>query len=74
MGEHPLVSSQGADAVRTLQLSGSVRIEMTLLPKAPVRVHRHLRLPQRLAPVPPLQAGDHQRLGPGVEFGGKQRR
>lgn len=50
------------------------RIKMTPLLEAPVRVRGNLRLPQRLASVPPLQARDRGRVCGGVELAGKQRR
>lgn len=50
------------------------RIEMTLLLEAPVRVRGDLRLPQRLASVPPLQARDRGGVCGGVEPAGEQRR
>lgn len=50
------------------------RVQMPLLPEAPVRVGGDLRLPQRPAPVPPLQARDRRGVCGGVELAGEQRR
>ena len=49
------------------------RIKMALPLEMPVCLHRALCLPENSEPVPPLQAGDHKRLGR-VKLVGKERR